>query len=311
MRCLMPLRCDETMMPATTPIMAPTNAPGPCATTAPSNVPTIKPNAHMMVLLVCLGSLGREWLRSHPTDGLAALLIRISALSPISTQPENAFLQGFRRRQLRRERRSGDQRDAREHSTPLAHRLALMRPAEKTAPKTTQGHRYHRHRRLFENALKTWPEHIEVARLGQPSLGKDADDLARLERLGGFLESALLHAGIFLRRSDGNGAHGAKKEIQQRNLEDPVIHDKPNGPRHASRNDDRVDKANMVADDDSASLRGNAIEALLVNAIDCMHQEPGQKPHREFRHQQINVERDQRIHQAGRQKQLRDGAAGL
>ena len=54
MRCLMPLRCDETMMPATTPIMAPTNAPGPCATTAPTNVPTIKPNAHMMVLPVCL-----------------------------------------------------------------------------------------------------------------------------------------------------------------------------------------------------------------------------------------------------------------
>jgi len=89
------------------------------------------------------------------------------------------------------------------------------------------------------------------------------------------------------------------------------IHDEPNRPRHASRNDDRVDEADMVAYDDAASLRGNAIEAFLVNAIDGMHQEPGQKPHREFRHQQIDVERDQRVHQAGRQKQLRDGAAGL
>src|ERR1700687_5047751 len=103
----------------------------------------------------------------------SAHLPRISALSPISTPPENAFLERFRRRQLRRDRRPGDQRDAREHSTPLAHRLAPMRPAEKTAPKTTQGHGYHRHRRLFENALKARPEYVEVTRLGQPSFGKD------------------------------------------------------------------------------------------------------------------------------------------
>src|SRR3984893_12991008 len=63
----------------------------------------------------------------QPSDGwLSRLAIRIAALSPISTQPENAFLEGFRRRQLRREWRSGDQRDAREQSTPLAHLLAPM-----------------------------------------------------------------------------------------------------------------------------------------------------------------------------------------
>src|ERR1022692_4010303 len=182
-------------------------------------------------------------LPSHSKPGLA----------PISTQPENALLQRFRGRELRRKWRSGHQRDTREQPSPPPHRLPLMRSAEKATPQAAQGHWHHRSRRLFENALKAGAKCVELARVGQPSLGKDADNFSRVERFRGLLEGAFLHRRIFFRRSDRYRVHVAEDEIQHRNAKNPMIHDKTYRPPHARRDDDRIDIADMVADDHAAA----------------------------------------------------------
>ena len=149
---------------------------------------------------------------------------------------------------------AGHQRDARIDAAPAAHRLAVVRAAEEASPQAGERHRHDGNGRRRDHLLHAGPERIQLAGLGQLALGKDADDLAGLERLRRLGERAILHLRVLLGGRDRDRAHRAEDERQQRNAEDAVVHHEADRAAHARGDDDRVDVAHVVADDDAGAF---------------------------------------------------------
>ena len=90
-----------------------------------------------------------------------------------------------------------------------------------------------------------------------------------------------------------------------------MVHHEPDGPAARRGDDQRVDKAHVIAYQHRGPVLRNFFEPALVEPVDGVDQQPHQKPHQKFRHQCININCDQRIEQRSRQKQVRYRKAGL
>ena len=96
---------------------------------------------------------------------------------------------------------------------------------------------------------------------------------------------------VFLPARDGYGARGLEDEAQQRDLEYLVVHDKASGTRDGTTDEQRVDEAHVVCDEQGGSLARDPFGALHVNPVEQVDEDPHEKAHHEFRQQPEDVDR--------------------
>src|SRR4029078_4788436 len=136
--------------------------------------------------------------------------------------------------------------------------------------------------RRGDDLLNAWTKRVEVAGLGETTLGKDADDLARLERAAHLLERALLQAWILARRRDGYGPHRPEQPGQHGDAKDAMVHHEPYGASHARRDDHRVDVSHMVAHEHARAFLGHVLQPFGARPVDRVHEEPREEAHEEL-----------------------------
>ncbi len=189
------------------------------------------------------------------------------------------------------------------------HRRAIL-AREEAAPQAAQRHRHHRHRGALDDAAHAVLERIHLAGGRDLALGEDADHLALGQRGGDGVVGALEQRLVFVRRRNGDRLDRAEEPGQQRHAEDSVVHHEAHRPAHEGPHHHRVDKADMVADQQARALVGNPLVALHLHAVDGMDQQPHHEADQEFRQQRVDVDRHHGVEDARHQEQLRDGEAG-
>ncbi len=107
-------------------------------------------------------------------------------------------------------------------------------------------------------------------------------------------------------RSDGHRTRRAKDEVQYRNAEDLVVHDKAYGAAHRSSDQQRIDIGHVVANQHYRALLGNRVQSLMAHPVHGVAEQPHQKAHAEFRHDAEDVGADRHVHQRHHEKQLRN-----
>ncbi len=176
-------------------------------------------------------------------------------------------------------------------------------------PQAAQGDWHHRHGSTFEDPLESSAEGLNLTVGGEPSLGEDADQFPRRQRTVHGFEGPLEALGVFLGGGDGDGARGAEGEGEQRDAEDAVVHDEADGPPDRSHEDQGIDIAHVVADEQRRPLLGDALEALGSDAVKQAHDQPDQESQQELGNEREDDPGHHQVEQSHDQEQFRDRQA--
>ncbi|MCY1442390.1 hypothetical protein D9M71_587560 [compost metagenome] len=141
-------------------------------------------------------------------------------------------------------------------------------------------------------------------------LGEDRHQLAGLQRTRHVGIGPVQQRGVLLRRGDGDGAGVAEHEGQQRPVEDAVVHHEADRPPAGGGDHQGVDVADVVAHQQGRAAEGDAFDALLVQPVERVDQQPVEEAQQELWHQPVDVHGDQRVDQRRAGEQFGDRQAG-
>ena len=111
---------------------------------------------------------------------------------------------------------------------------------------------------------------------------------------------------VFLGRGNGDGPCGAEHEVQQRHLEDVVIHHKAHRAAHGTGQNQRVHEADVVADQHAGAFFRDVLQPLVADAVQRVGGDPHQEAHHELGQQAVDVRGDQQVQQGSNQQHGRD-----
>ena len=104
---------------------------------------------------------------------------------------------------------------------------------------------------------------------------------------------ARIHFRVFIAPGNWNGACGSEEPVCTWGLENLPIHYEHRRAWNAASNDQRVGKANVVADHQRRAFFGQIVDALYFHSIQHVNEYPAAKARQELRHQCENIDRHQ------------------
>ena len=162
---------------------------------------------------------------------------------------------------------------------------------------------------MFQNLHDASLEGLQLAIGGDATLWEDGQQITLAQHLGSTGKRGFIGRWVFLVRRNRNGLGQLEQPAQHGCLKDAVIHHKVNGSRAGRHEQDGIDKAHMVADQQGCPFARNILLATHLEAIDKVRDDPGHKTQQIFGHQQEHIERHDGIGNASHQEHLRNGAA--
>ena len=174
----------------------------------------------------------------------------------------------------RRERLTKDRGDrAREMLRPLEERLTAQ-VAEDRPPESIHGDRDDGHIGAAGNQLETPLQRQDTAVACQAALGKDADELTGLERLGGLLDRLLR-----LVFGDGDGPHQPGQLADDWIALEPLPGKETDRPRRQHPEQDHIDVGDVVADDQGAARRRQVGQTTHLHPVEEPHKTTAKRLH--------------------------------
>jgi len=98
----------------------------------------------------------------------------------------------------------------------------------------------------------------------------------------------------------------AEDEAEQRRSENAMVHDEAHRTGRGAHDDHRIDEADMVGDEHGGAFLRDVLDALGAQPVHRLDQQPGDKAEQEFRHQPVDINRNQRIEQGRQTEQGRN-----
>ena len=120
----------------------------------------------------------------------------------------------------------------------------------------------------------------------------------------GLFEGLLVNRRIFALRCDRNRLGELEEPTQQRQLEDPVVHDETDRTRAGRHQQHRVNEADMVADQNRRPGGRDMFVAPQLEPVDDPRQHESDKTQEILGHQHEDVKGHHRIEQGGDQEYL-------
>jgi hypothetical protein len=149
---------------------------------------------------------------------------------------------------------------------PFPEELALLE-AENAPPDAVEVDRDHRRGRARQDVLKTALEGEHHAGARDMPLGEDADELAALERLGGFIERSQERARALIGR-DRDRAHDLQEKAEERSIEEPLPDDEADRTRRDRQDEQGIDERDVIANQKRRAVGRDAPRADDADAID-------------------------------------------
>ena len=120
---------------------------------------------------------------------------------------------------------------------------------------------------VFHNAFEAAAEGEELAGAGDLAFGKDADELAVFEGVGGDLEGLEHFAGALF-GGDGDDAEEASAPMDAGAVVDFLEHEEAHGAFEGGDEEEGIGEGDVVADEESAAAFGDVGAAFDANAVD-------------------------------------------
>ena len=121
---------------------------------------------------------------------------------------------------------------------------------------------------------------------------------------GDLLECAFVDFVIFLRGRHWNRLHSFEDHAQHWNLEDRALHDEADRSAACGRDHDRIDIADVIADQKRGSVFGDALEILGSQSVHDVDQKPCDESQQKLGDQRVDVDRDEGVEDSRGEQQL-------
>ena len=89
-----------------------------------------------------------------------------------------------------------------------------------------------------------------------------------------------------------------------------MIHHEADRTAAAAHQNDRINQADMIGNDQRRAFLGHLVDAMNSQAVHRFDEQPGNEAQQEFRHQGVDVNRHQSVQQGCQREQGRDGKTG-
>ncbi len=152
---------------------------------------------------------------------------------------------------------------------------------------------------------------MQLTVFGNSAFRKYGQQITLAQHFGSGFKGGIVGRSIFAARRNRDRLAEPEQPSDQRHFEDLVVHHKVDGPRTGRHQQHRIHETDVVAHQHGWALCGYVFVAGDAEAIDKPRRNQRDETQQILGHQHEDVERHQRVGDADKQENLRDGVVRL